>query len=367
MTMYEYPVMTEKDGYKDLDSFWKQVKAEKIFLVCDPSIVHIPIGNYFDRIQGRRGLKVVKFDDFSPNPTYDSVLKGIKAFCREDCDILVAVGGGSAIDVAKCIRVRLSKKDGFKNIKFLAIPTTAGTGSEATQFAVIYYHGEKKSIEDRMCIPSAILMDSSALLTLPDYQRKATMMDALCHAIESFWSVNSTEESKEYSGRAVKMILKYKDSYLANEAEGNKGMLYSANLAGRAINIAKTTAGHAMCYKLTSLYGIAHGHGVALCVARLWPYMILHIDKCMDKRGREYLKEVFKELADVMGGSDAYSAANKFSSMVSELGLLAPRIHGDSELELLKASVNRERLKNTPILLEDDDISNLYRQILGCG
>ena len=282
--MYEYPIMTERNNYEELDLFWKQAKVKRIFLVCDSSMIQIPLGNYFDKLEKRTGIVVDRFSSFSSNPTYESVVKGIETFQRERYDIIAAVGGGSAIDVAKCIRLHY-EKNASTQMKFLAAPTTAGTGSEATHFAVIYYHGDKQSVEDRRCIPSAVLMDSSSLLTLPEYQRKVTMMDALCHGLESFWSVNSTEDSRKYSAEAIRMVLRYKDSYLANSQEGNTGMLYAANMAGRAINIAKTTAGHAMCYKLTSMYGIAHGHAVALCVARLWPYMVSHLDQCTDRRG----------------------------------------------------------------------------------
>ena len=84
-------------------------------------------------------------------------------------------------------------------------------------------------------------MDSNALKTLPLYQKKATMCDALCHAIESFWSVNSTEESKKYSKDAIETIMKHMDGYLHNTDEGNAGMLIAANTAGKAINITQTT------------------------------------------------------------------------------------------------------------------------------
>ena len=117
-------------------------------------------------------------------------------------------------------------------------------------------------------------MDASALKTLPIYQKKSTMMDALCHSIESYWSVNSTEESNKYSKQAIQTILENKDAYLANKDLGNANMLKAAYLAGKAINITQTTAGHAMSYKLTSLYGIAHGHAVAICISKLWEYML---------------------------------------------------------------------------------------------
>lgn len=91
------------------------------------------------------------------------------------------------------------------------------------------------------------------------------MCDVLCHAIESFWSVNSMEESRRYSREAIRLILWHRDGYPANEAGANKGMLVAANVAGRAIRITQTTAGYAMCYKITGLFGIAHGDAVALC------------------------------------------------------------------------------------------------------
>lgn len=86
-------------------------------------------------------------------------------------------------------------------------------------------------------------------------------------------------------------------------------MLLAANLAGKAINLTQTTAGHAMAYKLTTLYGMAHGHAVALCIEKLWPYMVRHTEDCMDKRGTAYLNEMFRKLADVMDCDSPEAAA----------------------------------------------------------
>ena len=91
------------------------------------------------------------------------------------------------------------------------------------------------------------------------------MMDAFCHALESFWSVNSTEESRRYSKEAIELVLENMEEYLLNTTDGNAGMLLAANIVGKAINITQTTARHAMCYKITSLFGCAHGHAAVLC------------------------------------------------------------------------------------------------------
>ena len=185
---------------------------------------------------------------FQPNPLYENVLSGLECYRKNSCNAIIAVGGGSAMDVAKCIKLYsnmqgdgedgsyLKQKILPNEIPFLAIPTTSGTGSEATRFAVIYFNGVKQSVSDYSCIPGTVLLDAGMLKTLPQYQKKSTMLDALCHAIESFWSVNSTRESKNYSREAIEIVIKNLDAYLENKEEGNAEMLIAANTAGKAIN-----------------------------------------------------------------------------------------------------------------------------------
>jgi len=370
--MKEQVVLSLKDQYLELDRYFADNAIKNLFLVCDESIRFLKIDSYFDSLSGRLGIEVVRFYDFQPNPLYESIVNGVERFHECGCDAIAAVGGGSAMDVAKCIKLYsnmdpqvqyLSQTIVSNNIPFLAMPTTAGTGSEATRYAVIYYEGEKQSISDYSCIPDVVLMDSSVLITLPIYQKKSTMLDALCHAMESFWSVNSTDESKRYSREAIRMILEYKDAYLDNLDSGNAKMLDAAHIAGQAINITQTTAGHAMCYKLTSLYGIAHGHAAALCVTKLFPYMILNIDKCIDPRGETYLKGVFDELAGAMGCVNVQEACEKFENLIKDMEMSVPSVN-DDDYATLKTSVNPVRLKNNPIQLNEDIIDMLYHQIL---
>lgn len=365
-------VLTASNDYYELDEYLKTLNCHKIFLVCDSAYKFLKISSYFDSITERLGINIIKFDDFQPNPLYESVVKGVKLFNEFKCDVLIAVGGGSTIDVAKCIKLysNLNHSENYLKqtiipnaIPFLAVPTTAGTGSEATKYAVIYYEGAKQSVTHDSCIPSTVLFDISALETLPEYQKKSTMLDAFCHAIESFWSVNSTDESKEYSKKAINLILANYKAYLQNEFDGNKNMLLAANYAGKAINITQTTAGHAMCYKLTSLYGIAHGHAAALCVSVLWPYMIAHTNLCFDPRGSEYLDKVFEELASVMNTNSALEAAQKFIAIFNSLDLKKPVIN-QNDFEILKKSVNPVRLKNNPVALDEEIIDYLYHQIM---
>ncbi len=367
--MSEQTLIDVTNGYEKLNEYLQMIDAKSILLVHDDAFKYLKIKQYFETI---RSMQIIHFCDFNPNPQYESVVKGVNILCEHNCDTIIAVGGGSAIDVAKCIKLFFGMDNGVNfleqqtvpnNINLIAMPTTAGTGSEATRFAVIYYHGEKQSVSDYSCIPSAVIMDYSSLETLPIYQKKSTMLDAFCHAVEAFWSVNSTEESKHYSKEAIHLIMDNMTSYLKNDKNGNRNMMKAANLAGKAINITQTTAGHAMCYKLTSLYGISHGHAAALCLSKLWPYMINNTDKCVDLRGEKYLKSIFKDLAHEMGKKDPQDAAFEFDQIIKCLDLPVPRPKS-SDFEILKKSVNPTRLKNNPIKLTIETIDYLYHEIL---
>ena len=361
------------DTYAQLDDWIRLHNIRKVMLVG--SVWHQPAFLAHMEECEARGLKIVHFKDYQPNPHYESVIKGVQIFRSEHCDGIIAVGGGSAMDVAKCIKL-YSTMDGDgedgeflretinpNEIPFLAMPTTAGTGSEATRFAVIYYKGSKQSVAHESCIPQTVLLDPSVLITLPVYQKKVTMLDALCHAVESFWSVNSTAESRKLSKKAIEMIMEHKAGYLANTGEGNSGMLTAANIAGSAINITQTTAGHAMCYKITTLFDCAHGHAAMLCDRVLYPWMIAHTDRCVDPRGKEYLDGILDEIGRALGGTDAKTGAEIFAAIFEELQLYVPTA-SENQFKELKVSVNTTRLKNHPIALDEETIDMLYHQIL---
>ncbi len=362
--------------YTGLDCWIRENGCRRILLVCGRSVQNTKFFQWILDGIARTGIEVFLFEDFKSNPQYECTVRGVKLFRREGCDSLIAVGGGSAIDVAKCIKAFAEMEgdgeDGDflqqeiipNTIPFLVVPTTAGTGSEATRYAVIYFDGKKQSVTSESFIPKTILLNSDALKTLSMYQRKATMMDAFCHSIESFWSVNSTEESREYSREAIEKILEYMDGYLQNTEEGNAAMLRAAYTAGKAINITQTTAGHAMCYKITSLFGCAHGHAAALCNRVLYLWMIENVDKCIDPRGKEYLRHTLDEIGKAMGCKNAESGAKKFIDIFEVLKFDAPAAT-EMQYQELRTSVNPIRLKNHPVMLDEKIIDILYHRILG--
>ena len=371
----EQRIITHSHNYKDLDDWIKTNGCKKLLMVCDGSIAYQEaFNNHLDEII-KTGVEIIRFQDFQSNPLYENVVNGVRLCRAKNCDSIIAVGGGSAIDVAKCIKLYgnllgdgengswLNAEYVENNIPFLAMPTTAGTGSEATRYAVIYYEGKKQSITSESFIPKTVLTDPDTLKTLPDYHKKATMCDALCHAIESYWSVNSTDESKEYSKKAIQAVMEHMEGYLNNTENGRGGMLRAANMAGKAINISQTTAGHAMCYKITSLFGCAHGHAAILCDRVLFPWMVKNTDKCIDPRGEEYMKKTLDEIGQAMGCKNASEGAVKLVQIFDDLGLEVP-VATDEQFEELKTSVNPVRLKNHPIALDVETIDRLYHDVL---
>ena len=367
------------NGIDKLSGILQEVGCRKLFLVIDSSY---PFLNIKDAIEALPVEEKVKFSDFTPNPLYEQVCNGIELLKQSQCDTILAVGGGSAIDVAKCIKLAVLAKEGNDaiipplvsqrlpidgaKIPFIAIPTTAGTGSESTHNAVMYYEGAKQTVTNDGVLPDYAVLEPSVLKTLLLYQKKCTMMDALCQGIESWWSVNSTEESYEYSRKTVELIMANWRKYIfENDDEAAAQIMLAANYGGRAINITQTTAAHAFSYKITSLYKLPHGHAVAVGLPVIWEYMLGNMDKCIDIRGQEYLANIFIEIAHTMGCDSPQQAIGVFREMMKEMGLSNPEAKNKSEeIEILSNSVNPVRLKNNPIGIDNKQASLLYQLIV---
>lgn len=367
------------EGIDKLSYIIKELDCKKLMFVIDTSFPFLNIREELESIN----IPKVFFKDFTPNPLYEQVCEGVDLFLGQDCDGILAIGGGSAIDVAKCIKLaciakagkeslipplvsrRPTLKKGF-HLPLIAIPTTAGTGSESTHNAVIYYKGAKQTVTDDSILPEAALLEPSVLKTLPLYQKKCTMMDALCQGIESWWSVNSTEESKKYSQKAVELIISNWRAYIFdNDSESAKQIMLAANYGGKAINLAQTTAAHAMSYKITSIYKLPHGHAVAICLPEIWTFMSNHITRVSDSRGQSYVDKIFSEIASSMGFGNVNEAIDSFREMMKEMDLNKPVSNvWSTELEILSNSVNPVRLKNNPVQFEGNEISALYSRII---
>lgn len=359
------------NGISQLSEIIEKSEAKKILLVVDSSFPFLSIKKEVESIS----VPYIIFNKFNPNPLYEDVCKGVDLFNIEGCDTIIAVGGGSSIDVAKCIKL-FCKMDNSKNylqqkyfdsgITLIAIPTTAGTGSESTQYAVIYFDGNKQSITHNSIIPNYAILEATVLNTLPQYQKKCTLLDALCQGIESFWSVNSNDESKKYSKATISIIMENWEDYIFNNTDkAAKEIMTASNKAGKAICITQTTAAHAFSYKITSLFRLPHGHAVAVCLPEIWEYMLENMNKCIDSRGQEYLSNTFTQISKQMGVYTPQEAVKLFRGMMVKMVINNPVAgNREEEIEILSKSVNTDRLKNNPVELDRTAIYHLYNTII---
>lgn len=358
---------------EEIRALLEQISVKNILLVCGKSFYNLPICSLIENLQRDRSINITYYEDFSSNPKYEEVVQGVKVYCENGCDFILAVGGGSAIDVAKCIKLfaTLKKDEDYleqeiieNDIPLFAVPTTAGTGSEATQFAVIYVKGDKYSIEHESALPQYVLLYPDNLITLPDYQKKVTVCDALSHAVESYWSLHSSIKSRKLSEAALCLMLDHMEEYLEGNGDVCREMMCASNLAGQAINITRTTAAHAMCYKLATLYHIPHGHAVMMCLPEVWEYMETKMDACIDERGQKYLCEILDSLAGCLRQKTQKAAIQFLKDVRSKLGLkLAKRVE-EVPISMMVESVNLKRLQNFPIALTKEDLYRIYQKIL---
>ena len=253
----------------------------------------------------------------SANPKVEEV-QSLLSDIKETMDGFIAVGGGTPIDTAKLLNLAIvsgmsikelltNKSAPEKVLPSLALPTTAGTGAEATRFAVCYDGEVKYSIDFEVIRLSDVAIVPEFSATQTPYQKAATNFDAYAQAVESLWAKGATDESRKYATRAL--VLMKEDNWPE-----------ASYWAGRAIDISRTTAAHAFSYYLTAHYGIPHGHAV---------YMVFEYI-CRNNGHPEYIKKVpelktLRELADEKG------------------------VEWDKMIDDLFAHVNLKRLGNNPV------------------
>lgn len=309
--------------------------------------------NSFEKIRSTvekelNNTEVYYFNNFSTNPKKEEVDRLIKEL-NFDFDIIIAIGGGSVIDFAKAYRYYSRA-----NKKIIAIPTTFGTGAESTQFAVIYENGVKKSLDNSTILPEYTIVDAQFAKFNSKYLKACTAMDTYCQAIESYWAVKSTNESQEYAKEAIKLcrdnIVNYVNS---NSSEAEENMAIASHLSGMAINISRTTAAHALSYKITSDYNIPHGHAVALSMADLFvANQKICKNDCYDTRGVEYVCDRINEILSILNVSDF---KKYWFSLMNTLALEYnfDRLNISNKTDIINA-VNIERLKNNPKNIKED-------------
>ncbi len=353
-----------------LEEILTKEKARKIFLVTGRKSFELcGAQDKLVDIYRKIGLVYTRFHDFSPNPKLEEIEEGFNLFEKRKYDCIIGIGGGSAIDVAKSMKLFHYIKTG-KKVLLVAVPTTAGSGSEATHF-IVYYKGKEKQSEGipEIILPDYAILDPELTQSLPKKIVASVGMDALSQAIESYWAISSTKESKRYSKESIKLIIQNLELNVNNPSKKSREeMMKGANLAGKAINLTKTTACHSISYPITSYFRIPHGQAVALTLAEMLSYNSQCTNEdCNDIRGADYVKETICEIVKLIGAENVNDAYDKINNLMETIGLETRLSNlGMNEKDrkiIIQKGFTPERVRNNPRLLTKENLREILENI----
>ena len=286
----------------DVIGVLKEKKIERVLLVTDKGIRGFGLTKPLEELVINEGFGLVVYDGTSANPTSNNVEEALIKYKENNCESLIAFGGGSVMDCAKAIGARivkpkmsLEKMKGLIKIRkklplLIAVPTTAGTGSETTVASVIIdsqtHH--KYVINDFSLIPHYALLDPHTTISLPKHLTATTGMDALTHAVEVYVGKSMTKSTKKAAEEAVKLIFEnleiaYNDG---SNLDARRKMLYASYLAGLAFTKSYVGYVHAVAHTLGGKYGVAHGLANAVLLPHLLKAYGKHVEKPLAKLAR---------------------------------------------------------------------------------
>ncbi len=317
------------NGNLDIVNILKKYNIERVMLVTDKGIRSLGLTSSLEIILNENGVFCTVFDETQPNPTSDNVEKAKFLYETNNCNGLIAFGGGSVMDCAKALGARivrpkmpLKKMQGLIKIcrklpLLIAVPTTAGTGSETTVASVIVdsetHH--KYVINDFCLIPDYAVLNPEVTLTLPKHITSTTGMDALTHAIEAYIGKSRTKKTKKASIEAVKLIFDNLEEVYFNGGNiiARKNMLYASYLAGTAFTKSYVGYVHAVAHTLGGKYGVAHGLANAI--------LLPHVLRAYGKYAEKPLAELAKEINLVPNDTQNSEAAETFITHIEQMNI----------------------------------------------
>ena len=355
-------------------------RAEKILVFTDKGIRSTGIADILRRILEGSGTEYRIFDDLIPEPSYQDVERVVKETENFRGDLIIAIGGGSVMDTAKLCSVlkdaEYTVKDllddpaiAKKQIKTVMIPTTCGTGAEATCNAIVAVPEEqsKKGIVNDNMIPDYVLLDAQMIRRLPRSIVAATGVDALAHVVECYTSKKATPFSDTYAMEGAKLLFHNIRAAFAEQdnMEAKNSMLLGAFYGGVAITGSGTTAVHALSYPLGGRYHIAHGVSNAILFAHV---MEFNKDAC-SRRLASLCDGVFPELAGRTEEEKAQYMIDQIADIVkateipTDLSTFGVKME---DLDFLVDAGSRQQrlLVNNMKELSLDDIRNIYLKVL---
>ena len=283
-------IIVEKGGLAKLPEVAKELGGTKAFIISGPHLNKMGIvGKCIEALEAK-GIKATAYTDTEGNPSVETVEKATESFKESDSDFIIALGGGSPMDVAKAVGV-VAKYGGSITdyegggkvpgdiIPLIAVPTTAGTGSEVTAFSVITDHSRnyKLTVFSYKLIPAYAILDANLLTTAPPSVAAACGIDAMVHALEAYISTAASPFSEAMSEKALELIGKNIRRYVANrgDIDAAENMLVGSLFAGIAFSWARLGNVHAMSHPVSAFFNVPHGVANAILLPTIVEYNAL--------------------------------------------------------------------------------------------
>lgn len=315
-------VYAGKNAMLKLEGVLKEAGATKVALFTDASIFELGLTDGAIEIIKGLGLGVEVCSDLAIEPTYAEVQKTVDWFCESGCDFIVAIGGGSVMDASKLVSVLATSEYTVhdllgdpslarKQVKTVMVPTTAGTGAEATPNAIVAVPEDELKVgivSDEM-VADVVILEADMIKNLPRSIAAATGLDALCHAIECFTSNKANPMSDTFALEALDLILNNIERACDDpEAmDAKRAMQLASFYAGIAITASGTTAVHALSYPLGGRFHVAHGVSNAIL---LMPVMHYNEPAC---------RELFAKAYDRCVAGDAATVEEKSAALLARM------------------------------------------------
>jgi len=348
-------------GRGSLSRVWEHVDKKKVLLVTGRSSFREQVVR---RIRKQlSNVELTIYDKVEPNPTHQNVDDGVGAVEKDGCELVIALGGGSVIDAAKliaCIAVNPGKASDYafkgrkierKGLPLIAIPTTAGTGSEVTPFVVISDREKKLKVpvRNKYLFPKVAVIDPELTASMSAELTANTGADALAHALEALWSKKEQPITDYLALRAAKIIFENlkKACEEPQNMEVREEMSLASLIGGMAISNAVIGPSHAISYPLTVHFGVAHGNACSITLPEVMEFNALHsekINRITQLYGPERLRELFREVGLKMRLSE-------FGIRKEDIGLIAD-------------GVVTSTLENNLVEMRKEDIVEILGRIL---
>lgn len=364
----------------ELSTVFQKENIRRVLIVTDAGIVRSGIAAQLEAVLDEDDISYAVYDQTRPNPTVVNVEQALSLYRRYRCQALIAIGGGSSMDCAKAVGARLARpgtplgklKGTLRILRplptLIAIPTTAGTGSETTLAAVITdtQAQHKYVMNDFVLIPKYAVLDARLTLSLPPHLTATTGMDALTHAVEAYIGRSTTRQTRQEALEATRLVFANVERAYRNgkDYEARSNMLTAAYRAGIAFSRSYVGYVHAVAHSLGGQYNIPHG----LANAVLLPYVLESYGSCIHRK--------LHDLAVAAGVADAQEsdagAAAKFIRAIRQLNArmgIPETLEGirPEDIPVMAAHAEKEAnpLYPVPRLMTREELTFFYEQVAG--